>query len=184
MIQSPYAFNPCFLRTMLKGLRLGGVSSKKMSCRERKKAIELSANIAMAAASTGMNWSHALIARHTRNEKSSALVWRILGRRRHERFQRMARENRARMASCLKRRRGGHDSINGAATRIIAMSLVKKRRRVLERLVPGGECCLDEFSLLGETIDYVISLQAQVNQMRLLAEAVGVPNLGKSVFGG
>ncbi|XP_020578620.1 uncharacterized protein LOC110023505 [Phalaenopsis equestris] len=165
-----------FLKTMLMGLKLGGVSSRKMNIKERKRTIKLSANIAMVstAVSRGMNWSRALIARQAKHKKNRIFMRRILGRKRYEsitrpyfalKFQRMMRKRKHIMNSTIRRkvRESSNEQEN----------LVNKRTRILKRVVPGAEY-LDDLSLWSETIDYVISLQAQVSLMRLLAETLGV----------
>ncbi|KAI0511225.1 hypothetical protein KFK09_011850 [Dendrobium nobile] len=185
------SFHRIFLKTMFMGLKLG-VSSRKMSYQERKRVIKLSANIAMAVAGNGMNWSRALIIRHAKHEKNKVLLRSLLGRKRYESitepglplnftWQNMIRKMRFRRTNSILRR-GAHAS-NGATARVIARSMAKKRTRTLKSLVPGGES-LDDFSLLGETIDYVISLQTQVHLMRLLTEVLSVSNLSPNTKGG
>ncbi|GAB4853617.1 hypothetical protein Ancab_017808 [Ancistrocladus abbreviatus] len=56
------------------------------------------------------------------------------------------------------------------AASLIARKLVKKRTQVLKGLVPGGEY-MDESRLIKETLDYIISLEAQVRVMQHLANA-------------
>ncbi|KAK8919420.1 hypothetical protein KSP39_PZI020938 [Platanthera zijinensis] len=172
------SFNGTFLKTMLMGIKLGA-SSEKMSCRGRKRAIKLSANIAMAVASKDMNWSRALIARHAKHGRNRDLVRSLLGPKRYESVTKPSNFPSQRMAMMIRRRVGRNPLIRrganapGATASVIAKSMVRKRTRILKRLVPGGES-MDDLSLLGETIDYVISLQAQVNLMRLLTEVFGV----------
>ncbi|XP_020682558.1 transcription factor IBH1-like 1 [Dendrobium catenatum] len=186
------SFHRIFLKTMFMGLKLG-VSSRKMSYQERKRVIKLSANIAMAVAGNGMNWSRALIIRHAKHEKNKVLLRSLLGRKRYESitepgfaplnftWQKMIMKRRFRRTNSILRR-GAHAS-NGATARVIARSMAKKRTRTLKSLVPGGES-LDDLSLLGETIDYVISLQTQVHLMRLLTEVLSVSNLSPNTKGG
>lgn len=185
------SFHRIFLKTMFMGLKLG-VSSKKMSYQERKRVIKLSANIAMAVAGNGMNWSRALITRHAKHEQNKVLLKSLLGCKTYERItkpcfpsnftgKRMIMKRRFGRTN-LMLRRGTHAS-NGATAGVIAKSLVKKRTRILKRLVPGGES-MDDFSLLEETIDYVVSLQAQVKLMRLLTELLSVSNLSVYAKGG
>ncbi|PKA65457.1 hypothetical protein AXF42_Ash005791 [Apostasia shenzhenica] len=161
-MQKTNAFKQSFLKTMLLGLKLG-VSSKKMSYQERKRTIKLSANIAMAVAGDGRHWSLAIIAHHAKQEKNKTLMWRMLGRRRCEKAR---TENSPRISSRLRRR---------SQAEIIAKSPVKKRTEILKRLVPGGEA-MDDLSLLGEAIDYVISLQAQVDLMKLIIQTFSKPS--------
>ncbi|XP_020596623.1 transcription factor IBH1 [Phalaenopsis equestris] len=179
------SFHQVFLKTMFMGLKIG-VSMKTMSYQERKKVIKLSANIAMAVAGKGMNWSRALITSHAKHGQNKVLLMSLLGRRRYESITKPCfpvkfKEKRMKLKRRFRRtnsilRRGAHAS-NGATARVIAESLVKQRTRILKRVVPGGET-LDELSLLEETIDYVISLKAQVNLMRLLTEALSRSNKG------
>ncbi|OWM89943.1 hypothetical protein CDL15_Pgr012580 [Punica granatum] len=54
----------------------------------------------------------------------------------------------------------------------IAKRLVKKRTQLLKSLLPGGES-MDDESLIKETLDYIVSLRAQVDVMRSLARMSG-----------
>lgn len=178
------SFHGTFLRTMFMGIKLGVSSEKEMSCLQRKRAIKLAANIAMAAASKDMNWSRALIARHAKHGRNRALVRTLLGRKRYEGVTKPSNFPAQRMVMMIRRRvrrnplirRGAN--VSSATASVMAQSMVRKRTRILKRLVPGGES-MDDFSLLGETIDYVQSLQAQVNLMRLLTDVFGISDPGR-----
>ncbi|CAI9298225.1 unnamed protein product [Lactuca saligna] len=56
---------------------------------------------------------------------------------------------------------------------IIAKRLVKKKTKMLKRLVPGGQS-MDEFSLIKEALDYILSLKVQVDVMRSVVNATQV----------
>lgn len=56
------------------------------------------------------------------------------------------------------------------AASAVAKRMLKKRTHFLKCIVPGGEL-MDEFSLIDETIDYILSLRAQVDVMQRLADA-------------
>ncbi|TVU28810.1 hypothetical protein EJB05_20343 [Eragrostis curvula] len=52
--------------------------------------------------------------------------------------------------------------------------MVRRRTRALRDIVPGGRG-MDECTLLGETLDYAVSLKAQVDTMQLLLRALQAP---------
>lgn len=177
-MQASNAFKQAFLKRMLLGLQLAGVSSKSMTTQERKSAIKLLADVAMACARGSTNWTHALIANLSKQERNKALLRSILGKD-YERLtkpchqswkiQRSKRILR-RSYRVRSRRRDGLRAPHGLATSALARVMVKKRTQVLKRLIPGGES-LDGFHLLDETLDYAISLRAQVNLMQHLLKA-------------
>ncbi|KAK8656828.1 hypothetical protein V6N13_098763 [Hibiscus sabdariffa] len=168
-----------FLKEWIKGLQR--CSFPKKSILERKKAIKLSADIAMASARNGTTcWSRALISSAAKDgSDNNHLVKQILG----PESDRPAVENKVptRQASvckmilkrsCRIRRRGRRKCGAGAAAApsSIAKHLVRKRRQVLRSLIPGGEF-MNEICLIEETLDYITSLRVQVDVMRSLATA-------------
>lgn len=74
---------------------------------------------------------------------------------------------RSRIAHLRKARKVVRPSVKASS---IAKKLVKSKTRVLKSLVPGGQN-MDEISLIKETLDYITSLQVQVDVMRHLAAA-------------
>ncbi|CAN8253115.1 unnamed protein product [Cochlearia groenlandica] len=122
---------------------------------ERKNAIRLSSDIAIASARTGTTlWSRALISRtgnKTTTTTNKPIARRILKKARNRRV-----KNR-----CTKLRR------NGSNTK--ANIGVRKRTELLKSLVPGGELIEDKDYLIRETLDYIVYLQAQVDVMRTVA---------------
>lgn len=117
---------------------------------ERKNAIRLSSDIAIAAARSGSTvWSRALIAR-TRNKTTNKPVAR-----------RILRKARNRMKNrCTTLGRNGNFKANIG---------VRKRTELLKSLVPGGELIDDKDYLIRETLDYIVYLRAQVDVMRTVA---------------
>lgn len=75
-----------------------------------------------------------------------------------------------RFCSGANKRRALKGSCNRVSPSIVARNLENRRIKVLKRLVPGGEL-LNGSSLLSETLDYVISLKAQVDMMKSLWKA-------------
>ncbi|KAJ4875268.1 hypothetical protein Rs2_40286 [Raphanus sativus] len=122
-----------------------------MNVTERKNAIRLSSDIAIAATRSGATiWSRALISRtgkHTTTCKPVA--HRILKKARNR------IKNR-----CTTITRNGQF---GAKMR------VRKRTELLKSLVPGGELIDGKDCLIRETLDYIVYLQAQVDVMRTVA---------------
>ncbi|XP_022135325.1 transcription factor IBH1-like 1 [Momordica charantia] len=151
-----------FLKKWMMGLQiLSNNGCGSMTVSERKKAIKLSADIALASSrDCATRWSRAVIAgavgrsvycQKAKNKlqsgskkilKRSRRVWR-------------------RKTSCSRK---------PAAAESVARRLVEKRTKILRGLVPGGEF-MDEISLIEETLDYISALQAQVDVMRCLATA-------------
>lgn len=146
-----------------------------MSILERKKAIKFSADVAIA--STGnaaTHWSKALVAdvetsAAVDDGAARTVVEQMLGRKLVAKkalvitcSNKIVRRSRAAAHRRVVRSRVGATSI--------AKKLVRNRTRVLKRLVPGGQE-LDEISLIKETLDYIASLQVQVDVMRHLAAA-------------
>lgn len=167
---------------MLLGLQ-NGVASKNMSFLQRKRAIKLTADVAMAFAKDGAKWSHALIMNHSKKTKNKTLLKSILGRE----YERLTKPCLAckmpRAKGILQRSFKVHSRIKKGARQLRGVNMASihagaavTRTEVLRRLVPGGEH-LDNSSLLDETLDYVISLRAQVDLMHLLVKALDVPNL-------
>ncbi|XP_008811195.1 transcription factor IBH1-like 1 isoform X1 [Phoenix dactylifera] len=184
-MQASNTFKKAFLKRMLLGLQLAGFSSKSMTVQERKSAIKLSADVAMACARGSANWSRAIIADLSKQEKNKVLLRSIL-RKDYERLTRpchhtwkipRSKKILKRSFRVCSRRRKGLRAPQGLATSVLARVLVKKRTRVLKRLVPGGES-LDGSYLLDETLDYAISLRVQVDLMQRLSKAFEASKVG------
>lgn len=170
-----------FVKKWIMGLQICSASKKEMSVLERKKAIKLSADLAMASTRNGStNWSRALIANASKENDNTTLVDQILGKDSESMIKRASnpsafRDERGTTCRGKKMLRNRCCGIRrakkmAASAGSIAKKLVKKRTQVLKRLVPGGES-MDEFSLMEETLDYILSLRAQVDVMRHFANA-------------
>ncbi|XP_039045179.1 transcription factor IBH1-like 1 [Hibiscus syriacus] len=166
-----------FLKKWVMGLQRCSFSEKNMSILERKKAIKLSADIAMASARNGTTcWSRSLISNASNDGSDSYLVEQILG----SDSDRPAVENKAptKRASVCKKivkrsyriRRRRRRKYVASTPSSIAKHLVRKRTQVLKSLIPGGEF-MNEICLIEETLDYITSLRVQVDVMRSLASA-------------
>ncbi|XP_043708298.1 transcription factor IBH1-like 1 [Telopea speciosissima] len=177
---APSTLKQDFLKRWVIGLQSFGSSSKDMSFLERKKVIKLSADVAVASLRAGKTcWSRALIANASKQEGGKTLIENILGSEFDEKPTKptmgaFMSHKRVRSKSILRRSCSSHRIRKIAPKRVqassIAKRLVKKRTQVLRSLVPGGES-MDGFSLLEETLDYIISLKAQVDVMRCLVDA-------------
>ncbi|KAM7472859.1 hypothetical protein LguiA_011042 [Lonicera macranthoides] len=179
-----------FLEKWAKGLQIYSSSKKEMSIMERKKAIKLSADIAMASTRNGASsWSLALIQKAANiNDTNKFLVEQLMGNSYNYESRLMLKKGgsfdqllvvqskRIRSKKILKKscsvKKMGRKIISA---RSIAKKLVEKRTHVLKRLVPGGEL-MDEYSLIRETLDYIASLRVQVDVMRRIADASEVLN--------
>ncbi|XP_057787781.1 transcription factor IBH1-like 1 [Salvia miltiorrhiza] len=156
-----------FVKKWIKGLQICRNRKKDWTILERKNAIKLSADVAMAATrKAGTQWRRALLCDVvSQNPTNKAVVEKLLGRKLQN----------SRVRSCSRRIvRQSRICSGKAGTRVvpksssIARRLVKNRSRTLRKLVPGGEE-MDGVSLLQETLDYIVSLRLQVDVMRRLA---------------
>ncbi|KAF5813102.1 hypothetical protein HanXRQr2_Chr03g0094331 [Helianthus annuus] len=180
-----------FIKKWVKGLQICCSLKKNMDILERKKKIKLCADIALASTKNETTlWSIALISDAKKDDENKILVDNLLGpesrfKPRMTNRQMIACHKRVRSKKILKKSRHvcqkmkkmGPPKSNLAA--YIAKTLVKRRTQVLKRLVPGGES-MDEFSLIKEALDYVLSLRIQVDVMRTLANANEVLNQSDS----
>jgi hypothetical protein len=158
-----------FLRKWIKGLRKYNSQKKNMTLLERKKAIKLSADLAMASTKDKTTlWRKALFANISTNiddeqdiSTTSSLKKVII------------RKNSTDSYPLRKRITGRRKILRRNRTKermeasFIAMRLVKKRTRRLKSLLPGGKF-MDNACLVDETLDYIESLKAQVEVMRCL----------------
>ncbi|KAL9362667.1 hypothetical protein Peur_008544 [Populus x canadensis] len=173
-----------FLKKWIMGLQVFGSAKQNMSILERKKAIRLSADIALASTRDGRTcWSRALIANASKEDDSKVLVQHLLAPE-SERLKKasigLVMDNKRvrckkilKRSCCIKRVRKGAPQV--VLAKSIAKRMVMRRTQVLKSLVPGGEF-MDDISLIEETLDYIVSLRAQVDVMRNLAKATEVVN--------
>lgn len=181
-----------FLKNWIKGLQICSSSKKmNMGIMEKKKVIKLSADMAMASARKGMTcWSRAVIGKATTedNDCSKIIAENILGPERAERLEKASKLSAVRYNNRLLRskkilkkshnvRRALRKNVprKVVAANSLAKRMVEKRTQVLKGLVPGGEF-MDEVSLIEETLDYLVSLRAQVDVMRCVACATDLVN--------
>ncbi|KAL6659183.1 hypothetical protein ACP70R_003223 [Stipagrostis hirtigluma subsp. patula] len=192
-MHAPGRFKKAFMAQLLVSLRAAGEASKSMGLRERRDAVRLSSDVAMALASARRRaassssapscatWARALVARHAAERRNEALMRRIMGgagyeraaaaaagARKEDRSRRIVRRSRRLLCSCRagRKRRSSLAASGGA---MAARRMVRARLQVLRRLVPGGEE-LRGLSLLSETLDYVACLKTQVELMQRLCK--------------
>ncbi|KAK4415122.1 Transcription factor I-like 1 [Sesamum alatum] len=149
--------------------------NKNTSILDRKKAIKLSADVAIASTrKPTTQWSRAVMANVvvSGDATNRILVEQVLGRKvdmtaTSGLIMKMKCSKKILRRSLMARKRvvPGRRAMEASS---IAKKLVKNRTRVLKRLVPGGEG-MDEVSLIQETLDYIVSLRVQVDVMRRLA---------------
>ncbi|KAK6944287.1 hypothetical protein RJ641_025389 [Dillenia turbinata] len=184
----PSSIKKEFLKKWLVGLkalsnsRSSSTSKKEMSVLERKKAIKLSADVAMASLKNGTtSWSRALIQNASKDGNNRTLLKSMLGSEYDKKLRigstttsimcsKGIRNTTVLRRSCGLRRARKISKDQRVRAGLMAKRLVKKRTQVLRSLVPGGEY-MDEYSLFEETLDYIMSLRAQVDVMRRLANA-------------
>ncbi|THU54165.1 hypothetical protein C4D60_Mb10t22150 [Musa balbisiana] len=171
-MQVTEAFKHAFLKQMLLGFQAAAVSTNTMGFQDRKNAIKLSADVAMAVARGSRKWTRGLIAGLSEQQQNRSFLQLILGEQ-HERLMkpwysswkipRCKKIVRRSLRVCCSRQKKKKKNQSG----VLARTLVEKRTQELKRLVPGGES-MDGFSLFDETLDYVLSLRAQVDLMQSL----------------
>ncbi|KAG6413090.1 hypothetical protein SASPL_125790 [Salvia splendens] len=151
-----------FFTKWKKGLKIYSAFNKEMTIMERKRAIKLSADVAIAATrSSTTQWSRAVVADVSSFAAGAARIAaeEILGRK-------LSTERRTALSSKkIMRRRRRKAAARGAVSSsaaAVAKKVAWNRRRVLKRLIPGWKK-LDEISLIKETLDYIASLQVQVD---------------------
>jgi hypothetical protein len=171
-MQGSNQFKRAILKNLLLRLRKGGVASRDMSLHQRKNAVRHAADAALATArGTAPCWSRSLaaklshgvdgdlrrpVAKSTPSERRPVCRWNW---RRRESL-------RARPKSKATTKTAG----------ILARAMVRRRTRALREVVPGGRGMMGgECTLLGETLDYAVSLKAQVDAMQLLVRALKAP---------
>ncbi|MED6133350.1 hypothetical protein PIB30_027516 [Stylosanthes scabra] len=150
-----------FLRKWIRGLRRYSCEKKNMSFLERKKAIKLSADLAMASTrDKTIRWSQALIANAA---SENVCIGSSSAPKKSSRKKKMMlmRRSRARVKSVKKEM---------SSARCIAKRLMEKRTRKLKNLLPGGES-MEDGCLVEETLDYIQSLRDQIEVMRSLLTA-------------
>ncbi|KAI3803118.1 hypothetical protein L1987_31267 [Smallanthus sonchifolius] len=170
-----------FIKKWVEGLQICCSSKKQMNLLERKKKIKLSADIALASAKNSTTcWSKAII---SKAEQNMILVNNLSGS--GSKFmcahQKVACHKRITSKKILKKSYGVFKKMkkmepcDKKLATCIAKRLVKKRTQMLKRLVPGGEF-MDEFSVIKEALDYILSLRVQVDVMKNLVNATTILN--------
>ncbi|KAK7265326.1 hypothetical protein RJT34_32945 [Clitoria ternatea] len=166
-----------FLRKWIWGMRKYSREKKNMSLVERKKAIKLSADLAMASTrKETTQWSQALIGKDnnkkvlTGSSSNSPPPHHLQKRVRKSSQQVFSRRIRSGNMTLRRNRRVYRTKDRVVAASSIAKKLVQKRTKRLKSLLPGGEF-MDDVSLVEETLDYIQSLRAQVEVMRCLVTA-------------
>ncbi|GAB4838181.1 hypothetical protein Ancab_027710 [Ancistrocladus abbreviatus] len=169
-MRPPSSLKKEILKNWMMGLKVCNWSSKEMTLLERKKAIKLSADIAMASARNGATfWSRALIANASKDMITTSKLT-PLPPLQGSRTTRITRRKRILVRKARTSKNNTRRPSERCAASLIAKRLVKKRTQVLKGLVPGGKY-MDDSHLIRETLDYMISLQAQVHVMQHLANA-------------
>ncbi|KAJ8750862.1 hypothetical protein K2173_016043 [Erythroxylum novogranatense] len=183
-MRAPASVKQDFLKKWVNGLQLCSKAKQDMGVLERKKAIKLSADIAIACTRNGRtHWSRALIANASKQGDNKVLVGHLLAPE-CERLKKASMEStmpskqfrskKILKKSCRARRvmmkRRSSKTPQVALAKSIATRMVKKRTQVLKTLVPGGEF-MDDISLIQETLDYIMFLRAQVDGMTAVAKA-------------
>ncbi|KAL6662068.1 hypothetical protein ACP70R_001452 [Stipagrostis hirtigluma subsp. patula] len=199
-MHAPGRFKKAFMAQLLVSLRAAGEASKSMGLRERRDAVRLSSDVAMALASSARcrasaaaaappppcaTWARALVARHAAERGNEALMRRIMGgagyeraaaaaaatgARKEDRSRRIVRRSR-RVLCC---RRAGRKSRSSLAASggggAMAARSMLRARLQVLRRLVPGGEELRGLSLLSETLDYVACLKTQVELMQRLCK--------------
>ncbi|XP_010548631.1 PREDICTED: uncharacterized protein LOC104819987 [Tarenaya hassleriana] len=190
-MRPPSSLKEEFLKKWQMGLEIFHSSVENTSVVERRKAIKLTADIAMASLRKGTTcWSRALIAKtaNSKDKLNNLLVRRILSSIQADKLINKKLPKTVchkkivkRSKKFLKRRSSSSSSPSSRddVIRKMAKSLVERKTQGLRSLVPGGEFMRNEFLLIRETLDYVTLLQMEVDVMRRLADAAEAEMVGK-----
>ncbi|XP_051140643.1 transcription factor IBH1-like 1 [Andrographis paniculata] len=165
-----------FLKKWLNCLKIYNKFKTKMTILERKRAIKLSADMAIASTrNPTTHWSRATMAgatmeKHilTSEEISKNVSTNNYKCKNNKNFQR----TRGILTCACKKVKSRRRVVPRRMKSVLrARKVVKNRTLVLKGLVPGGHD-MDEVCLIKETLDYVASLRVQVDVMRHIAAAV------------
>lgn len=183
-------FRHAILKNLLLGLRKGGAasSSRGMSLHERRDAVRHAADAALAdARGAAPRWSRALAAelssQHSRRRPTSwdddahhLVVARPSGQCKSSPLcKTVAAGCCKKMISRRRLRARPKSRATARAAGAVARVMARRRARALREMVPGGRGMVDECTLLGETLDYAVSLKAQVDAMQLLLRKLSRP---------
>ncbi|RLN07994.1 transcription factor IBH1-like [Panicum miliaceum] len=171
-------FRHAILKNLLLGLRKGGAAaSRGMGLHERRSAIRRAADAALATArGAAPRWNRSLAAELSQGGRDAHLTIRPA-----KSAPSSSECKSPGMTVCSKRiprrrrlRARPKSRATAKAAGVLARVLVRKRARALREIVPGGRG-MDECTLLGETLDYAVSLKAQVEAMQLLLRTLQAP---------
>jgi hypothetical protein len=189
-------FRHAILKNLLLGLRKGGAaasSSRGMSLHERRDAVRHAADAALAdARGAAPRWSRALAAelssQHSRRRPTSwaddphhhlvdvpATSARPSGQCKSSPPYKTVAAGCKKMISRKRLRARPKSRATARAAGAVAKVMARRRIRALREMVPGGRGMVDECTLLGETLDYTVSLKAQVDAMQLLLRTLQAP---------
>jgi hypothetical protein len=201
-------FRHAILRNLLLGLSskdgaaAASSPSSAMSLRERRDAVRHAADAALAAArGAAPRWSRALAAELSSSQSQSQQHGRwhdddarhlVAGADARPSGHQTCLPCGTAAAGCRKtvprrrrlrvraRPKSGATTARsaGAVARVVARR--RARAGALRRMVPGGRGMADECTLLGETLDYAVSLRAQVDAMQLLLRTLQPPGHANS----
>nr|CAB3448175.1 unnamed protein product [Digitaria exilis] len=165
-------FRHTFLKNLLRGLRKGAAaaaSSRAMSLDERRIAVRRAADAALATArGAAPRWSRSLAAElsqgrlRPRRDDAQPAASSSSGCKPPPASKMMLRRIPRRGRRLIRAR-----PKSKATASDLARVMARKRARALREIVPGGRG-MDECTLLGETLDYAVSLKAQIEAMQLL----------------
>ena len=170
-------FRHAILKNLLLGLCKG--ASRGMGIHERRSAIRRAADAALATTrGAAPRWSRSLAAELSQGGGRDAHL--LIRAAKSSAPSSSECKSPAGKMVCSKRmprrrlRARPKSRATAKAAGVLARFMVRKRARALGEIVPGGRG-MDECSLLGETLDYAVSLKDQVEAMQLLLRTLQAP---------
>ncbi|KAG2662165.1 transcription factor IBH1-like 1 [Panicum virgatum] len=171
-------FRHAILKNLILVLRKG--ASRGMGIHERRSAIRRAADAALATArGAAPRWSRSLAAELSQGGGRDAHL--LIRAAKSSAPSSSECKSPAGKMVCSKRmprrrlRARPKSRATAKAAGVLARVLVRKRARALREIVPGGRGMMDECTLLGETLDYAVSLKDQVEAMQLLLRTLQAP---------
>ncbi|CAN1165551.1 Transcription factor IBH1-like 1 [Linum perenne] len=184
-MRCPNTFKREFLKKWLLALQLCNHNKTNNNVLDRKKTIKLSAEIAIATARNGATcWSRALIAKAANSHDAKPFLSLITQQginTTSTNDEDVNKKKKNRVMKCkkiLKRSCGVHRrrrrTMIVAPPETVARRMARRKTEVLKKIVPGGEFISDDVTLIRETLDYMVSLRAQIDVMRSLVVRAAV----------
>ncbi|KAH7569297.1 hypothetical protein JRO89_XS06G0139900 [Xanthoceras sorbifolium] len=169
-MRAPSSLKQEFLKKWILGLQICSASSRNMSIFERKKAIKLSADVAMASARNGRTcWSQA---KEDFNDKTNSAHVQQTGQ--------MQEDLQEKLCDVYSKSVEKSSTAKERPRRQLCCQEIEQEKNTSAEESSSRWEFMDDVSLIEETLDYIMSLQAQIDVMKSLANATDkVPELNR-----